>query len=45
MDNDNLQAAEHQAELEQQQQELLKKQAETTSTCKSMGYQLSFDFQ
>jgi hypothetical protein len=39
MTQDNRQAAEHnQWELEQQQQELLKKQAENTSTYKSMGY-------
>jgi hypothetical protein len=39
MTQDNRQAAEHhQWELEQQQQELLKKQAENKDPCKSMGY-------
>lgn len=44
--DDDRQAAEHyQQELEQQQQELSKKQAENKDACKSMGYQLSFNFQ
>lgn len=38
MTDDDRQAAEHhQWELEQQEQELSKKQAEIKSTCKSMG--------
>lgn len=36
-DDDRMAAEYHQWELEQQQQELLKKQAENTSTLKSMG--------
>lgn len=46
MDRDDRMAAEHhQSELEQQEQELLKKQAENKSTCKSMGYKKSLENQ
>jgi hypothetical protein len=37
VDDDRQAAEHHQWELEQQQQELSKKQAENTSTLKSMG--------
>ena len=46
MTDDELQAAEnHQQELEQQEQELSKKQAENKSTCKSMGYKNTIENQ
>ena len=46
MTNDDRQAAEHhQWELEQQEQELSKKQAENKSTLKSMGYKNTLENQ
>jgi len=44
-DDDYRQGAEHQQELELQEWLLSKKQAENTSTCKSMGYKNTLENQ